>query len=232
MREKLLSYGSRIFCSYELLEMLLYYVIPYKNTNPVAKRLLERFHSLDGVFSASAEELCEVDGVGFAVADFLKKVASLMEGNYSYAGERVLDDYVTVGEFLVSKLSSSKESKCVMLLLDNRMALIDYSEIYDLDFSSGAVKADAFIDIAIRKRAAVAITAHNHPHGPLFPTVGDMATNALITSALNFAGVTHIEHYIISGDKFFGISKQFSLSLVQSPELDRFKESREKYHHG
>ena len=33
MREKLFSHGSRVLQSYELLEMLLYYVIPYKNTN-------------------------------------------------------------------------------------------------------------------------------------------------------------------------------------------------------
>ena len=43
MREKLLSYGSDVMQSHELLEMLLYYVIPYKNTNPIAKRLILEF---------------------------------------------------------------------------------------------------------------------------------------------------------------------------------------------
>ena len=43
MRRKFLSYGPRIFDTYELLEMLLYYAIPYKDTNPIAKRLLMEF---------------------------------------------------------------------------------------------------------------------------------------------------------------------------------------------
>ena len=232
MREKLLRYGSRVFQSYELLEMLLFYVIPYKNTNPTAKRLMQKFGTLDGVFSASKEELCQVEGVGMGIAEFLIKAGRLIEGNYSEGENNIFDDYGKVGSFLVEKLGDAEESECVMLLFDNRMGLIDYSKIYDLDFSSGAVRADAFIDLAIRKRAAIAITAHNHPHGPLFPTVGDMATNALITSALNFAGITHVEHYIVCGEKYFGISKQFSLSLVQSPELDRFKESRERVQNG
>ena len=49
MRRKFLSYGPRIFDTYELLEMLLYHVIPYKDTNPIAKRLLMEFGSLEGV---------------------------------------------------------------------------------------------------------------------------------------------------------------------------------------
>ena len=103
MRDKLLSYGSRIFNSYELLEMLLYYVIPYKNTNPISKRLLQRFGSIDGVFSASVDELCEVEGVGAAVADFIKKVAALTEEDYSKGDENVFDDYSKVGLFFVSR---------------------------------------------------------------------------------------------------------------------------------
>ena len=154
-------------------------------------------------------------------------MGSLIIDNAGDVDERAFDDYGKVGEFLVQKLSDKKEPKCVMLLFDNRMRLVDYSEIYELDYSSGAVKPDAFIALAIKKRAAVAITAHNHPHGPLFPTPGDMATNSAITSALSLAGVTHLEHYIVCGEKYFGISRQISLSLVQSPEVDRFKKSRE-----
>ena len=228
MRDKLLSHGSRVLQSYELLEMLLFYVVPLKNTNPTAKKLMLRFGSLEGVFSASREELCEVEGVGEGIADFLKKVGSLIIDNKSEVVEKPLDDYGEVGEFLVDKLSCEKLPKCVMLLFDSRMHLLDYSEIYELDYSSGAVRPEAFINSAIKKRAAVAITAHNHPFGPLFPTVGDMATNSAVTSALSLAGITHLEHYIICGKKYFGISKQISLSLVQSPELDNFKRSREE----
>ena len=228
MRERLIMHGSRVMQSYELLEMLLYYVIPYKNTNPTAKRLMLRFGSLDGIFTASREELCEVEGVGDKVADFLISVSSLISEYDSVPDVKAFDDYCMVGEFLAEKLSSVKEHKCIMMLFDNRMNLIDCGFIYDLDYSSGAVRADAFISYAIKRRAAVAVTAHNHPHGPLFPTVGDMATNSSITAALNLAGITHLEHYIVCGNKYFGISKEISLSLIQSPELERFYLSRER----
>ena len=74
MTEKLANHGPHIFNTYELLEMLLYGTIPYKDTNPIAKRLLDRFGSLDGVLSATEDELCTVDGVGGAAAALIRTV--------------------------------------------------------------------------------------------------------------------------------------------------------------
>ena len=228
MRDKLFNHGGRVMQNYELLEMLLFYVIPCKNTNPLAKRLMLKFGDLDGVFSASARELCEVEGVGKGVAEFLKSVADLISENNDEIIDDSFDDYDKVGKFLVEKLSGEREYKTVMLVFDNRMNLLDYKVVYDLEYSSGAVRAEAFIDFAVKTRAAVAITAHNHPYGPLFPTVGDMATNNAVSTALNMAGINHVEHYIVSGNRFLGITNQLCLSLVQSPELDRFYKSREE----
>ena len=228
MRDKLFSYGGRVMQNYELLEMLLFYVIPCKNTNPLAKRLMLKFGDLDGVFSASARELCEVEGVGKGVAEFLKSVADLISENKDEIIDDSFDDYDKVGKFLVEKLSGEREYKTVMLVFDNRMNLLDYKVLYDLEYSSGAVRTEAFIDFAVKTRAAVAITAHNHPYGPLFPTVGDMATNNAVSTALNMSGINHVEHYIVSGNRFLGITNQLCLSLVQSPELDRFYKSREE----
>ena len=78
MRRRFVENGARSLESHELLEMLLFHVIPYKNTNPVSKKLLLRFGSLDGVFSAEREQLLGVEGVGLAVANFIVAVGELM----------------------------------------------------------------------------------------------------------------------------------------------------------
>ena len=228
MRDKLISHGSGVLQNYELLEMLLFYAIPYKNTNPIAKRLMQRFGSLDAVLSASVEELCEVEGVGNGIAEMIKSTEALINGRFSENSKRCFDNYEVLGEFIAEILADEKQPQTLIFVFDNRMNLLDYKMLYEYDYSSGGVKPEAFISFAVKQRAAVAVTAHNHPYGPLFPTAGDMATNSLVTDALSLAGISHVEHYIVSGRRFFGISERFSFSLLQSPELQRFYKSRER----
>ena len=122
MRRKLIAYGAEIFDTYELLEMLLYSVIPVRDTNPIAKRLLMTFGSLDGVLSASAEELMTVDGVGATTASYLATVGALplMLSNLAPTA-RSLADYDEIGKYLVRYYEGRTDYAVSMLLLDNAM---------------------------------------------------------------------------------------------------------------
>ena len=55
---------------YEILELLLGYVLIRKDTKPLAKELLERFGSLRGVMDARQDELESVAGVGPGLSVF------------------------------------------------------------------------------------------------------------------------------------------------------------------
>ena len=63
-REQFLRCGAESFADHELLELLLYYAIPQRDTNPIAHDLMEKFGSLQAVLSAPPEELMEVSGIG------------------------------------------------------------------------------------------------------------------------------------------------------------------------
>ena len=63
LKERFLKEGLDNFDELYVLELLLFYCVPRKDTNPIAHNLLERFGSLTGVFSASLEELESVPNV-------------------------------------------------------------------------------------------------------------------------------------------------------------------------
>ena len=87
-----------------------------------------------------------------------------------------------------------KEPTVAMLVLGNNMNPLGIKNLYDLDYSSGAVRPEPCIEYALANRASIAIIAHLHPYGPLFPTAGDVATNNLIADALADASITLAEH--------------------------------------
>ena len=66
--------GFDNYHEHEILEQLLFEVLPRRNTNEIAHVLIVRFGSLGGVFSASRAELLSVRGVGARTADFLRSV--------------------------------------------------------------------------------------------------------------------------------------------------------------
>ena len=71
LRKSYLEHGLQSMNDINALELLLFYAIPRRDTNELAHRLLERFGSLDGVFSAPFEDLCEVDGIGETAASLI-----------------------------------------------------------------------------------------------------------------------------------------------------------------
>lgn len=227
MKAKLVAHGQSIFDTYELLEMLLYSVVPMKDTNPIAKRLLAAFGGLDGVLSASREELLGVCGIGERAADMLLSVGGveslLLEENDDAA--LVFSDYDKAGRAFVKYFSGCTEPRVAMMLLDNNLTLISLETVAECDYDNGSVRPRLFIDAALKRRASVIITAHCHPHGPLCPTPGDRATNLAVSEALGAVGVVHLEHYVISGTRYVSAHSEYK-SRLAGGVMDEFIESR------
>ena len=227
MRRKLETYGPRIFDTYELLEMLLYYVIPYRDTNPIAKRLLAQFGTLDGVLSAPVSELAKIDGIGERCAEFISLAGrSLVE--YEALEHRcfvpVFNDYHSTGRYLASHFEASGSNVC-MLMLDSNMRLIETVDMSADHFGSAEIKPKHFVDAVLLSGASVVIIAHK-THSLLYFPESTLATDRMIRAELTHVGVTVAEHYVISGKDYSGLRANFALGAPEyTPELEKFYES-------
>lgn len=230
MRHKLLTYGPRIFDTYELLEMVLYYAIPYKDTNPIAKRLLIEFGSLEGVLSASPEELTRVPGVGERAARLLSVVGGFPNTMWvdTCTEAAVYNDYDKAGRHMTEYFKGNKKRSVAVLLLDNAMRERGTVTVYeDVIYGSAGVKPAPFINQAILSGASVIITAHNRPYGPDAIIDSELETNKAIDQALDLVGITVAEHYVVMDDKYVGTKERRRYPIGAGTELDRFRQSRE-----
>jgi len=231
MKRKLKDHGTRHFETYELLEMLLYYVIPRRNTHPTAKLLLRRFSTLDAIFSASESELMSVEGIGPGTASFIRSVGILMNADMSSdtdCEKKFVATYDGIGKFFLEYFKGKTESEVALLMLDSKMNYIDVCKIYSVDLSSGAVHSKPFIDAAVKRGASVCMIAHNHLYSSHFPTNGDWETNKLLREAFEDAGISLVESYVVTDKYYSGFMSVIETKFTQQPELSEFILSKVK----
>ena len=86
LKDRFLAEGLDNFTDIQVLELLLFYCIPRKDTNELAHVLLKRFGGLTQVLEAKPEDLMRVEGVGESTALFLNLIPAA--GRY-YDVERI-----------------------------------------------------------------------------------------------------------------------------------------------
>ena len=74
MKNRFLKTGLDSFEPHEVLELLLFYAIPKRDTNKIAHDLIENFGSIAGVLNAPYELLIQIDGIGEHAAILLKQL--------------------------------------------------------------------------------------------------------------------------------------------------------------
>ena len=79
LRQRYLNHGLDSFADHEVLELLLFQYLPYRDTNEIAHALLDKFGNLANVLDATAEQLMTVKGIGLSETEFERKSATIGE---------------------------------------------------------------------------------------------------------------------------------------------------------
>ena len=215
MRERFFQHGLETFNEIEALEMLLYYAIPRKDTNPLAHALLDRFGSLDYVLSASEEELCEVPGISERTAALLMMVPQITQLSEVNRANRIKD--VTRTEdavsFLIPRFRNQRREILLLLCL-NSQKQITHVEV----MNKGAVNYVTFdprrvVEVALKRQAVSVIIAHNHPDGPALPSKEDDSATSQVYRALNTVGISLYDHIIIAVEDYASYRRSGALDL-------------------
>lgn len=207
VREKFLNYGLDSFSEFEVLEMLLFYAIPYKDTNELAHALIDKFGSLKGVLDAEYYDIAEVKGIGEYTASLIVMFRELNKymstKNYS---DISLDTSEKAGEFCQEYFKNHVEESFIIISMDmdRRVKCIDV-------ISSGTENETAFyprkvMKAVVRSRANYIILAHNHPGSNAEPSANDLYITAIIEKLLHNIGVVVIDHIISTPKKFKSLS--------------------------
>lgn len=226
VKELFLKTGLDSFSPHAVLELLLYYAIPRRDTNPVAHELIRRFGSLAGVFDAPMEELRKVDGIGDSAAVLLKMVPQLCRA-YEESLERgrmMICDYDEAGRLFVKKSIGRQNEVVMLMLLDSREQILFCDTVVEGCATAANIYIKTIVRLAVRYNAVYAILAHNHPSGECLPSKQDLDTTRWIYEALETVEVRLIDHIIVGGSDYISMANSRILPELFHPELDLERE--------
>lgn len=227
VKKAILKNGFSHLYDHELLEFLLFYAIPRRDTNPIAHALIEEFGSLNAVLEADVDRIAACDGMGESSALMLKAV---FEGTVRYvtnSSEPVYryDKLSKVCKYLCNYYVGVKDEQAVALLFDNKMKLLDVVALGAGVVNASPIDLYRITEAVIKKHAAGVILAHNHPDGLLLPSTEDDMVTRKICEFLKQISIPLIEHVIISGNQAYPIMHYSGLYDVGRAVSDGFGET-------
>ena len=217
MRKRFIGQGFQGMEQHEVLEMLLYYGIPRKDTNLTAHRLLDRYGSFAKVCDTPVDVLQRDFGLTEAAAVLIKMVPELAR---VYAETKFSKPYIdmdTAVEVLRPKFIGATVEKVAIALSDANDRLILCDVVAEGSLSATESPVRKTVDLALRHNAKYVYLAHNHPSELCAPSRQDLETTRVISETLNSIGVMLVDHIVFTSTDHFSIRsyKHFAKVFVK-----------------
>lgn len=201
---------ARSMADYEVLEMLLAYALPRRDTKPLAKALLERFGTLRDVLKARATDLMAVDGFGAGLAAFWtlwSEVAARVEET-PVTERAVLGSPAEVAGWAMARLGGQPLEEVWTALVDNQNRLVAWERIARGTPDSASAPVREVLAMALEHKASGMVLVHNHPGGDPRPSQGDLEYTKRVLRAARDLGVRLLDHLIVTEDRYFSLREE------------------------
>ena len=225
-RKRFIEAAGDGFSDHELMELLLFYAIPRKNTNKIAHELCERFGSFEKVMDASIDELTSVKDIGTNSAVLIKVVATMARKyveEKSKAPRRIetLEKAVDYGR---NRIFGSIKEVVYATFTDNALNVIDTCLVSVGTLSEAKPLIRNIIELCIVKRASAVVLFHNHPHGGTEASEADINFTNLLERELDMLGINLVEHIVIDSTGFNTILKDIRTvnSIGEHINIEKF----------
>ena len=209
LKERFRTEGLDGFTEVQVLELLLFYSVPRKDTNEIAHALLEKFGTLAQVLDANPADLEKVPGMGSSSALFLKL---LIAAGRRYQISRtesasILRTVEQCGAYLQPRFFGRKHEAVFLLCMDAKCKVLACKQVGEGSVNSAGVPIRRVVETALSANATMVVLAHNHPSGLALPSADDIQTTKRLAVALDTVEITLIDHLVFSDDDYVSMAQ-------------------------
>lgn len=222
LRERAAKGGIEALPDYELLEMLLFRSIPYKDTKPLAKDLLARFGGLEGIGAATHEAVEDqvAKSMGYARGKASRAAALDLRLIFAVAQRvakepaakrPVISSWTALLAYVRIALQHEPREQFRVLYLDKKNQLI-LDEVQNRGTVDHApVYPREVVRRALELSSSALILVHNHPSGDPTPSRADIDMTRQVIEAGRALHVEVHDHLIVGRD---GVASFKQLGLI------------------
>lgn len=199
LREKFLA-GQ--LTEYEILELLLTFVIPRRDVRPLSRQLYKKYGNIHMILSAPKEDLMKNDGIKEYVATFFKLIHEITEMDYkvTFDNNPIFHNYHKLENYCKLLLADKQIEEFHVFYLD-----VNYKLLEDELHSTGTVDWAAIYIREIIKKALVLnarsiVLLHNHPSASATFSTQDIEITQDLENALEKLEIKLFDHLLVAGN--------------------------------
>ena len=199
---------------HKILEMLLFYSIPRKDTNEIAHALLNRFGSISGVVDATPTELMSIDGVGENSVALIKLLIPIFRQYKSSTVEKgnAPTSMNSICDYIMAKYIGFSKEIFAVTSFNAKGEIVAFDTLNSGDVSYVGLSARNFVEKVLERKASAVVISHNHPTGNALPSQSDIETTKRIAALLATLSIRLLDHIIVSNED------NDCISMAQTPE--------------
>ena len=199
LRERMMKEGLDNFQDHEVLELLLFQFLPYKDTNKIAHNLLKKFGTFAGVLNASPTQLMTVDGISQVTACNIAMIKEvLVRYRRSQAAAVNLGNMDSIIKYARTLVAADYCEKLVAVYVDHATNYLLSEEFTSHSVEKVNVEIKQIVSTALRTNAAGVILFHCHIKGVCKPSAADEAFTKQLFIALVPLNIMLLEHIILN----------------------------------
>ena len=218
IKNKFKKEGLKPFLDHEVLELLLTYSIPRKDTKKLAWALLKNFGSFSAVLEASNFELQKVKDLGPQSALLINLIREIIT-RYTYdkaQNRQRIYNQEDLYNYCMTHLKNKKQEYFEVLFLDIKLRLIASEILSQGNIDRTTISPRRLIELIIKYGAKQIICIHNHPSGDPTPSNEDKIMTAELKKVLEILSVKMADHIIVGENKIYSFERG---NYIEKPKL-------------
>ncbi len=208
LKDRFINSGLDSFEPHNVLELLLFYSVPRKDTNPLAHKLINHFGSLSAVFDATPEQLMKVEGITKNSAALITMVPQLARKYLEDKADvrNVVSSFDEIGSYLLTRFVGRTVETIMLAGLDNKNKVIACNVVAEGGHDEVSVSKRKIVEESIKMGATKVVLSHNHPRGFAVPSSEDIYLTQSVYQVLKSVGIELLDHIIVAEDDYISFA--------------------------